>query len=129
MKYIYPAIFKQEENGYSVVFPDIHNAFTSGETLPEAMEMAQDVLCLMLYEAEESGTPIPEASSIQSIATKADEFTSLIACDTLEYRKFYDNKAVKKTLTIPAWLNTMAERNGINFSATLQAALKNELHL
>lgn len=52
------------------------------------------------------------------------EFATLISCDTLEYRKFYDNRAVKKTLSIPAWLNTMAEREDINFSAVLQDALK-----
>lgn len=50
-------------------------------------------------------------------------------CDTIEYRRFYDNKAVKKTLTIPSWLNTMAERQGVNFSLTLQNALKTELHI
>jgi len=54
---------------------------------------------------------------------------TLIRCDTIEYRKFFDNRAVKKTLTIPAWLNTMAERQGVNFSMILQNALKAELHI
>ena len=63
------------------------------------------------------------------VETEQGEFVSLVTCDTLEYRKYYDNKAVKKTLTIPAWLNTMAEREGINFSAVLQSALKKELHV
>lgn len=58
-KYAYPAIFTQEESGYSVKFPDIDGCFTSGETLPEAMEMAEDALCLMLYDHEEDGEEIP----------------------------------------------------------------------
>ena len=57
------------------------------------------------------------------------ELVTLVMCDTIEYRRYYDNKAVKKTLTIPAWLNTMAERAGLNFSQVLQNGLKNELHV
>ena len=52
---------------------------------------------------------------------------TLIACDTVEYRRYYDNKAVKKTLSIPSWLNTMAERQDVNFSSVLQKALKADL--
>ena len=78
---------------------------------------------------EEEGEKIPPASEITALAAGKDAFVSLIACDTLEYRQYYDNRAVKKTLTIPAWLNTMSEREGINFSAVLQAALKQELHI
>jgi hypothetical protein len=91
--------------------------------------MASDILCLTIYNLEEENSPIPQASEIAAIMTNTNEFTSLIACDTLEYRQFYDNRAVKKTLTIPAWLNTMSEREGINFSAVLQKALKHELHI
>ncbi len=91
--------------------------------------MAEDVLCLTLYDLEEQQAKIPAPSEIQKIKTNADEFVNLISCDTIEYRKYYDNKAVKKTLTIPAWLNTMSEREGINFSSVLQTALKNELHI
>lgn len=92
-------------------------------------EMAEDVLCLMLYDLEEEGESIPPASEVSAIKTEKGEFVSLVSCDTLEYRQYYDNKAVKKTLTIPAWLNTMSEREGINFSAVLQSALKSELHI
>ena len=91
--------------------------------------MAADVLCLTLYGLEEEGKPIPAASDLQSVEAKKPAFASLVRCDTIEYRRFYDNKAVKKTLTVPAWLNTMAERNGINFSLVLQTALKHELNI
>lgn len=128
-KYVYPAVFTEEDLGYSVNFPDLPNCFTSGQTLGEAIEMANDVLCLTLYEMEQAGESIPEPSGIRDIPVKEKEFANFIPCDTLEYRKFFDSKAVKKTLTVPSWLNDMAERAGINFSATLQAALKQQLHL
>lgn len=125
MKYAYPAIFRQEEDGlYSVEFPDIDGCFTSGETLPEAIEMAEDALCLMLYDKEEEGEEIPAASNLKDVQTGEDALVSLVCCDTLEYRKRYSSKAVKKTLTIPAWLNTMAERADLNFSDVLREALK-----
>ena len=131
-KYVYPAIFTPEEGGlYSVRFPDIKNCFTGADSLPGAMEMANDALCLMLYDLEQEGEPIPPASALPDVQaqTTGDEFASLIACDTIAYRKNHDNRAVKKTLSVPAWLNAMAESAGINFSATLQAALKKELDI
>ena len=128
-KYLYPALFEKEDCGYSVSFPDLEGCVTSGETLEEALEMAQDALCLMLYDMEESGQPAPKSSPVKSISAEGENFVSLVACDTIEYRKFYDNKAVKKTLSIPSWLNTMAERDGVNFSAVLQEGLKERLHI
>lgn len=125
MKYAYPAIFKQESGGlYSVEFPDIDGCVTSGESLPDAIEMAEDALCLMLCDMEEGGEKIPAPSAPKTVQAGTDALVSLVCCDTLEYRKLYSNKAVKKTLTIPAWLNTMAERADLNFSSVLQEALK-----
>ena len=126
-KYAYPAIFTKEEKGYSVEFPDIEGCYTCGDTLPEAMEMAEDAWCLVLYDLEESGDELPKVSDIKYLQNQSKELVSLVFCDTIEYRKRFDNKAVKKTLTIPAWLNTMAEKQGVNFSTTLQNALKQQL--
>lgn len=129
-KYVFPAVFTEEiEGGYSISFPDLDNCYTSAETLEEGMENALDVLTLMLYDREESGEAIPQASSIGSVKHNGNEFVTLIRCDTIEYRKFFDSKAVKKTLTVPAWLNTLAERAGLNFSAVLQKGLKAELNI
>lgn len=129
-KYVYPAIFTKEDNGmYSVQFPDIAGCYTDGESLADALEMAQDALCLMMYSREEEGKNVPISSDIKTIAVNANEFVSLVSCDTLEYRKKYNNSAVKKTLTIPAWLNTIAENEGVNFSQVLQDALKTQLHV
>ena len=128
-KYIYPAVFGKDGAFYTVFFPDLDGCHTQGDSLCDAYEMAEDVLCLMLYDMEEGGREIPPASDISEVKTGENEFVSLVACDTLEYRKYYDNRAVKKTLTIPAWLNTISEKEGINFSSVLQAALKKELHI
>ena len=129
-KYFYPAVFTPEDNNaYSVSFPDLPGCFTSGESLEDAFDMAQDALCLTLYDMEESGKPIPSMCDVASIPLEDGQFVAVIGCDTLEYRKFFENKAVKKTLTIPAWLNTAAERQGVNFSAILQDALKQHLHV
>ena len=129
-KYVYPAVFQKENDCYLVNFPDIKNCYTDGESIADAMEMASDVLGLMLYGLEEKGESIPTPSDIKTISPDNDNsFVSLISCDTLEYRKMNDKKAIKKTLTLPAWLNTMAEKNNINFSAVLQAALIEKLGL
>lgn len=126
-RYVYPAVFTKEEKGYSVSFPDVSGCYTDADTLEEAMIRAKDALCLMLYSAEEEGTEIAPASDIMSVEVGKDEFTSLIACDTIEYRRFFDNKAVKKTLTIPQWLNKMSEEAHLNFSAVLKEALMQKL--
>ena len=129
-KYIYPAIFtKEDEGGYSIKFPDLEGCYTQGEDIQDGLEMANDVLCFTLYDLEEEKKEIPVPSDPLAIKAGEKSFISLVDCDTLEYRKFYHNQAVKKTLTIPAWLNSMAEKEGVNFSQVLQNALKEQLHV
>jgi predicted RNase H-like HicB family nuclease len=128
-KYVFPAIFTQEDKGYSIAFPDLEGCYTEGDDLQDGCDMAQDALCLVLYDMEENKKSIPNPSDPKLIKVDSNSFVTLISCDTLEYRKFNDSKAVKKTLSIPSWLNKMAESNGINFSATLQGALKQQLHI
>lgn len=128
-KYAYPAIFTKEECGYSIRFPDLEECYTSAMDINEGIEMAEDVLCLTLYWKEKEGSRIPASSGVNDVVHDKNEFVSLIACDTDWYRRFYDSKAVKKTLTIPGWLNDLAERNGINFSGVLQEALKAKLNI
>ena len=130
-KYVYPAVFTPEAGGFSVHFPDVENCFTEGDDLAEALEMAEDALCMMLYDAEEQGRAISAPSPLAALQSQLEpgEFVSLVACDTITYRRLHDNRAVKKTLSIPSWLNDMAERAGINFSGTLQEALKQQLHI
>jgi predicted RNase H-like HicB family nuclease len=130
MRYTYAAIFTPEENGmYSVNFPDLQGCCTSGDDMADAVYMAQDVLCLTLYDMEQDKKVIPKASNPRDIVTTGEQFTSIIAVDTETYRKFYSKKPVKKTLTIPTWLNERAERANVNFSGILQEALKAHLHI
>lgn len=129
-KYVYPAIFqKEKEGGYSISFPDVEGCYTQGETMQEGLLMANDALCLMLYTMEEDSKSIPTPSDPLNIKADIDSFVSLVYCNTMDYRKFYDNKAVKKTLTIPSWLNTIAEKENVNFSLVLQNGLKEYLHI
>lgn len=129
-KYIYPAVFtKETDGGYSVVFYDLESCYTCGDTLEEAMEMAEDVLALTLYGYEVEHKEIPSPTPIPSISVSANEFVSLIRCDTISYLKKYSNKAVKKTLTIPEWMNDEGMRLGINFSQLLQDALLQKLDI
>lgn len=123
-KYIYPAVFtKEEDGGYFVVFKDFVSCYTCGDTLEQAMDMAEDCLALVLYGYETDNKEIPMPSGVDSIKTEQDEFVSLIKCDTISYRKQFSNKSVKKTLTIPEWMNDEGMRAGINFSQLLQEAL------
>ena len=130
MKYAYTAVFTPEENGlYSVKFPDLQGCCTSGDNAADAVYMAQDVLCLTLYDLEQDKKPIPKPSKPSDIKMTGEQFMSLVVVDTETYRRFYENKSIKKTLTIPIWLNEQAERANVNFSQLLQKALKDELHL
>lgn len=131
MKYIYPALFCHEKDGgFSVSFPDISGCYSQGETLLEALEMATDALNLMLWEKEERKEKIPDPSYPNMIKPKNEkDFIAMISADTTEYRKKNDKKAIKKTLSIPKWLNSMAIENNINFSNVLKKALIKELKI
>lgn len=126
MKYVYPVIFEEdEEGGYNVTVPDIPGTFTCGDDMADAIYMAEDVIAMMLADYEDEKKTIPVPSKIEDI--KTDGIVSLVVADTDEWRKLVDNRAVKKTLSIPSWLNAKAEKAGLNFSQVLQEALCNKL--
>jgi predicted RNase H-like HicB family nuclease len=127
--YVYPVILTPEKDGYFVDFPDVESCYTQGDSLADALEMAKDVLALRLCAYENDKKTIPPPSLKQDFELEENQIVSLVSADTMEYRKIWDSKAVKKTLTIPAWLNTLAEKNDVNFSAVLQKALKDELKI
>lgn len=123
-KYAYPAIFTPEDDGgFSVRFPDLEGCFTCGDDMPDALFMAEDALALVLYGYESDARAIPSPSKAEDLELAPGEFVNSVACDTMEYRKRFNNKAVKKTLTIPEWLNEAASAMNINFSQVLQEAL------
>ncbi len=129
---IYPACFFKEENGYSVIFPDL-NLSTCGETMEEAMAMAVDCLAGRLHWLKQDGEMIPKPSLMNSIDISAiskdleieptESFVNMVSVDVESYAKKHFTKSVRKTLTIPAWLNTAALEMDINFSQVLQEAL------
>lgn len=135
----YPACFFREENGYTVIFPDLNHLATCGETLDEALSMAVDCLAGYLYWLKQDGEAAPLPSTMENISLAdiageleiepGEAFVNMITVDVAEYAKSHFEKSVKKTLTIPAWLNTAAMDQGINFSQVLQDALKAKLHV
>lgn len=130
MKGVYPIIMTPGKEFVVVYVPDF-NINTQGEDFPNAMEMARDAIGLMGMDMQDDGEPLPKASSLAEIQAGAppEGVVSLVDVDFSEYRRKNDMRTVKKNCTIPSWLNFEAERAGINFSATLQMALKKELHI
>ncbi|MDD6685141.1 MAG: type II toxin-antitoxin system HicB family antitoxin [Lachnospiraceae bacterium] len=129
-KYAYPAVFTPESGGgYSVYFPDIEGCYSQGDNMADAIFMAEDALELMLYEYEENNKEIPKPSDLKKIKLNNGEIASYVSADTLKYRKIFNDKAVKKTLTIPEWMNEAAIKENVNFSQVLQDALRQRLNL
>lgn len=120
MLLIYPAIFHNEDCNYWVEFPDLEGCQSCGRDLPETMELAQEALGLYIASKLDNKEPIPQASDITKLQT-SDGVVSYVSCEINKYRK--KTKAIKKTLTIPEWLNEEAENKHINFSSVLQEAL------
>ena len=124
IKQIYPAVFHREENGYWVEFPDLEGCQSEGDTLSEIYDNAGEALALYCVTLLEQKRPLPTASDIQTIPAPKDGFTSLVEANLIP-----KSRAVKKTLTLPSWLNDLAEERGINFSGVLQDALMRELSI
>lgn len=124
----YPAVFhKAEEGGFWVSFPDIPECMTQGDDMQDAYEMAVDALGLSLSTMEDAGEVIPEASPLDRVDAE-DGTLIIVEFDMAEYRRRHSSKAVKKTLTIPEWMNEAAVRENINFSQVLQEALMKKLN-
>lgn len=122
----YPAIFTLEDNEYWVEFVDLKGCFSDGKTLAEAMENAKEAMGLFL----EDLTEYPECTTdIKSIKLEENQIVSFVSVDLEEHKRKYENKSIKKTLSIPAWLNTIAEKENVNFSQILQKALMETLNV
>ena len=128
-KLFYPAIFHfAKEGGFWISFPDIPECLTQGENMTEAYKMAVEALGLALEDRiKENNVPI--ATEINKLPQEKNTFPVIVEFDLLEYRKKHNSKSVKKTLSIPEWLNEEAIAKGINFSQVLQDSLKTQLGL
>ena len=131
MKHVYVACFyPDEDGGYTVVIPDLKGAVTEGDSLPHAIEMATDCASGWIIGELEEKRKVPKPSLIDDIELDTElqnGFKSYVYIDLIEYKKKNNSKSVKKTLTIPGWLNDLAEEKHINFSGILQEALKEHL--
>lgn len=123
-KLFYPALFhKAEEGGFWVSFPDLPECLTDGDDIEQAYEMAVDALGLALTSKEGEREPLPAPSAPDTISVEPDSFLVIVEFDMAAYKKRTNSKAVKKTLSIPEWLNEEATSMGVNFSQVLQEAL------
>ena len=127
MRKAYKIILTPEERGYTVFIPDFESG-TQGKDLADALYMARDAIGLMGITMQDMGKAIPEPGTVKYEA-EAEEIETYVDVDFREYRKKQDNKKVKKTLSIPSWLNEAAENEHINFSRTLEEALISKLGL
>ena len=137
----YPACFIKEENGYSIIFPDLNYLATYGDTLDEAIVMAIDCLASYLYWLQIDNEPAPTPSPIDKIVladffkeleivdcSLTESFVNYVTVDVMEYAKTPFEKSVNKTIIIPKWLNDKAVSMGISFSKTLQEALMQKIN-
>lgn len=128
-RYIFPAVFGQEPGEQiSVVFPDLDVA-TCGEDDADALASARDLLGCVLVGMEEDGEDIPAATPLARVETAAGEHTALIDVYMPTVRMANENRSVNRTVTLPAWLNALAVERGVNFSQTLQRAIRQQLHV
>lgn len=129
MKYAYPVVFSKGESHVVVYVPDF-NINTQGKDFAEAIEMARDAIGIMGIDMEDEKEPLPVPADISEVAREnRSDIISFVDVDFAEYRRKNDMRTVRRNVTLPSWLNSEAERSGVNVSAVLQRALKQELHL
>ena len=135
MKSVYPVFIAQSNNDYLVFVPDL-DIYTEGVSFVDAIEMARDAIALkgILYENDGMNIPLPsDGNEAMAKADADDEFDyskgvlTYVDVDFSAYRKKYDNRMVRRNVTLPAWLNYEAEKSNLNVSKFLQEALKEKL--
>ncbi len=128
--YKYPAVFSPDGDGWTVRFPDLDNCFTSADTVEEAIIEAQAVLQDCMYFREEQKDEIPRPTPLEKITLEEGSFVQAVVAVMPPVRRAWSRKAVKKTLTIPAWMEEeLRKREDVNVSLILQEALKKELKI
>lgn len=127
-QYFYPAIFHNDERGgFWISFPDFPECLTQGENMDDAYKMAVEAIGLCIDERLKNNEELPKASTPVDYIVESSDFSCLIEFDLTDYRKKHNSKSVKKTLSIPEWLNEAAMKQNINFSQVLQEALMNKI--
>ena len=129
MKYAYTAVFTEKDGTVYVRVPDLNGCITTGKDLQDAIEQIEDAMAAWLCVAEDEQFEIAKATPQQQITHKKNDILSIIRADTTRYRAMAENKAIRKNVTLPAWLAEAAENANINFSQELQSALKQRLQI
>ena len=121
MKYIYTATFEPNEDGtkYYCRVPDLPGCITTGNNIDDAIEMITDAASGWLVVAEDEGNEIPAATSQHELNIPENATCSIIRIDTFAYRAATDTRAVRKNVSLPAWMATLAEKRGVNCSQVL----------
>jgi len=125
--YVYPAIISKDDDGISVEFPDLPGCLSCADTTAEAAKNANEAMRLHLWGLEKDKNNIPEPSDITALQLEGNQIPLLVEVFMPPVRERLNNRFVKKTLSLPAWLNAEAEAKGVNFSQILQASLKEHL--
>jgi len=129
MKAVYPIVLSKGKE-YIVVFVPDFNINTQGLDEADAMAMARDAIGIVGIDMEDENEPLPQPSVLADVIKENEtDIVTLVDVDFTEYRRKNDMRTIKKNCTIPSWLNFEANKAGVNFSAVLQAALKQELQL
>lgn len=124
MTYRYTCILTPISEGYQATVPDVPGVVTFGATLDETIDMAQDALSIALLTLEDEGLALPKPSPVEDHTGQLQGVIVLLAVNTLRYRMQTDTKAVRKNVSMPAWMSTLADQHGLNCSQVLQEALR-----
>jgi predicted RNase H-like HicB family nuclease len=125
--YVFPAFLYYEPDGISIEFPDLPGCLPCAHTTEEAFHNAREALGLHLFGMEQDGDPIPQPTPVNQLNPENGAVVAMFDVFMPTVREKMNNRVVKKTLTIPAWLNALATEHNVNFSQTLQDALKSRL--
>lgn len=124
IEYVYPAVFHSNEDGsFTIIYPDLQGCISEGKSLGNAMYMAQVALTQWVESLIDKNQVIPMASNLQDITTEPGEFVNLIRADVK------DGRAVKRTVSIPKWMDDKVSESGLSLSRVLQDALKDRLNV
>ena len=122
--YNYIAIFTFDSDGITIEFPDLPGCLSCADSYQEAYENAEEALSLHLYNMEQSCEEIPTPSCIENIELDKNQRTALIKANMRLARAKIENITVKKTITLPSYMNIWGEQNHINFSKLLQEQIR-----
>ena len=127
MKGVYAAVFEPKNGRYYVRVPDLPGCVTSGDSIEDAFDMAIDAAKLWMTDSVERDEPIPEATPLSQIQKNEGDLLMLIQIDTEAYQRQTESRAVRRSVSIPAWMDTEAQKKGLSLSRVLQDALKTQL--